>query len=201
MALTRKFLSAMGIEDDKIDQIISAHSETVNGLKEQIDQYKVDAEKLPEIQKELDEVKQSIPDPDKDPYKVKYEALKDEFEEYKTGIENQKEYIAKENAYRKLLKTVGVSDKRIDAVVKVSDIDSVVLDADGSVQNADGLMDSIKEEWADFIVTTQITGANTATPPANTGGNKFEELSLAEKMAFANENPQDESVKAWLGNE
>ena len=32
MALTRKFLTAMGIEDDKIDEIITAHSETVNAL-------------------------------------------------------------------------------------------------------------------------------------------------------------------------
>ena len=29
MALTRKMLKAMGIEDDKIDQIIEAHSETM----------------------------------------------------------------------------------------------------------------------------------------------------------------------------
>ena len=34
MALTRKFLKAMGIEDDKIDQIIDAHTETVTALKE-----------------------------------------------------------------------------------------------------------------------------------------------------------------------
>ena len=33
MALTRKMLKAMGIEDDKIDQIIEAHTETVDGLK------------------------------------------------------------------------------------------------------------------------------------------------------------------------
>ena len=49
MALTRKMLKAMGIEDEKIDQIIEAHSETVDALKEQRDQYKADAEKLPEV--------------------------------------------------------------------------------------------------------------------------------------------------------
>ena len=35
MALTRKFLSALGIEEAKIDEIISAHADTVNALKEQ----------------------------------------------------------------------------------------------------------------------------------------------------------------------
>lgn len=33
MALTRKFLAAMGIEADKIDSIIDAHTETVDALK------------------------------------------------------------------------------------------------------------------------------------------------------------------------
>ena len=33
-SLTRKMLKAMGIEDEKIDQIIEAHSETVDALKE-----------------------------------------------------------------------------------------------------------------------------------------------------------------------
>jgi hypothetical protein len=34
MALTRKMLKAMGIEEEKIEQIIEAHAETVDGLKE-----------------------------------------------------------------------------------------------------------------------------------------------------------------------
>ena len=36
MALTRKFLQAMSIDEEKIDEIISAHSETVTALKEQL---------------------------------------------------------------------------------------------------------------------------------------------------------------------
>ena len=54
MALTRKALSTMGIEDDKIDQIISMHTETVNALKEERDKYKDGAEKLETVKKELD---------------------------------------------------------------------------------------------------------------------------------------------------
>ena len=36
MSLTRKMLRAMGIEDDKADQIIDAHAETVDALKQQV---------------------------------------------------------------------------------------------------------------------------------------------------------------------
>ena len=72
MAFTRKMLKAMGIEDEKIDQIIDAHSETVDALKADRDTYKEDAAKLAAVQKELDELKAK----GDDGYKAKYEAEK-----------------------------------------------------------------------------------------------------------------------------
>ena len=45
MALSRKFLAAMGIEADKIDEIITAHVETVDGLKKERDDLKEKADK------------------------------------------------------------------------------------------------------------------------------------------------------------
>ena len=56
MALTRKYLRALGIEDDKIEEIISAHLETVNPLKDERDSYKDKAEKTDELQKQVDEL-------------------------------------------------------------------------------------------------------------------------------------------------
>lgn len=196
MALTRKFLSAMGIEEDKIDQIIEAHSATVNALKEERDKFKDDALKLPDIQKELDEAKESIETHSKDAYKVKYEALKEEYEEYKTGIENGKTREAKEKAYRELLKKVGISEKRIDAVLKVSDVDGIDLDKEGNVKKADELMESIKKEWSDFIVTKSVEGTDTAKPPTNTGGSDMTREQIraikdgAERRQKMAENPE-----------
>ena len=46
MALTRKFLTALGIEADKVDEIINAHAETVDALKAERDTYKDKAEKF-----------------------------------------------------------------------------------------------------------------------------------------------------------
>lgn len=169
MALTRKFLSALGIDDDKVDEIIQAHTSTVNGLKEDIDKYKGDAEKLPGIQKELDKLKEeAAKDDGKNPYQVKYEALKEEFAEYKKGITEKETKAQKETAYRQLLEEAGVSEKRISAVLKVSDIDGLELE-DGKVKNHNDLLKSIKEEWSDFITTESKTGAQTATPPTSKG--------------------------------
>lgn len=167
--LSRKYLSTLGIEDDKADAIIEAHSQVVNEIKEERDQYKEEAAKVPDIQKQLDDAKAQLAGAEKDPYKVKYEALKEEFDTYKADIDSKALAAKKEGAYRELLKAAGVNEKRIDAVLKVSDVNSIDFDDEGNVKDADKLTEGIKTEWADFITTTGVKGAQTATPPANNG--------------------------------
>ena len=179
MALTRKFLSALGIEADKIDEIINAHAETVDGLKEQISKLKPDAEKLPEVKKELTELKAAAEKAGKDPYKVKYEALKEDFDKYKADQTAKETAAAKSAAYKALLKDAGVSEKRIDAVLKVSDLGAIELDGDGNVKGKDDLVKSIKAEWADFIVTEGKKGADVPNPPAG-GGTNYDAMSDAD---------------------
>lgn len=169
MSLTRKFLSAFGIEEDKVDEIIKAHTETVDALKEQRDAYKADAEKLPAVQKELDDLKAAAEKGDKDPYKVKYEALKEDFDKFKNEQKEKETHAKKESAYRALLEEAGISEKRIASVLKVSDVDAIEFAEDGKVKDADTLKASIKKEWEDFIVTKDTQGAPTATPPAGSG--------------------------------
>lgn len=168
MALTRKFLSALGIDAEKIDEIINAHTETVDGLKEQLGQFKADAEKLPSIQKELDALKKAAEERDgKDPYKVKYEAIKEEFEKFKSDQAAKDAKEAKKTALRALLKEAGIAEKRLDSVIKVSDLDNIELDNDGKIKDAGKLTENVKSEWADFIVEENKTNEKTPTPPQN----------------------------------
>lgn len=179
MALTRKFLGALGIDDDKVDEIINAHTETVNGLKEEIDKYKADAEKLPAVQKELNTAKEAMANGDKSPYKVKYEALVEEneklqqqFDNFKADVDAKELLAKKTDAYRHLLKDTGVSEKRIESILKVSDIESVELDKEGKIKDVDNLKNYLEKEWADFIVKTTEQGASVSNPPQTTGGGK-----------------------------
>ena len=167
MSFTRRFLSALGIEADKVDEIIAAHTEVTDALKEERDKYKADAEKLPTVEAERDELKAKAEGDD--PYKEKFDALQTEFDNFKAGIEAEKATAKKESAFRSLLKEIGISDKRIDSVIKVSNIDSIELTDDGKVKDGDALKESLKAEWADFIPTTKTEGAPSANPPANTG--------------------------------
>ena len=54
-------------------------------------------------------------------------------------------------------------------MLKVSDVDSIELDDEGKVKDADALKKAIGEEWEDFIVQKETKGAQTATPPAGSG--------------------------------
>lgn len=101
-------------------------------------------------------------------WKTKYDALKEEFATYKNDISAKETKATRSNAYKELLKQAGVSEKRLDSVLKVSDIDSLEMGEDGKFKDADKLIENIKTEWADFITTTETRGAKTATPPKTT---------------------------------
>lgn len=170
MALTRKMLKAMGIEEEKIEQIIEEHAETVNSLKQQRDQYKVDAEKLPGVQKELDEYKEAAEKDGENPYKAKYEETQQKFDDYKAEVTARETKAKKTAAYRKLLKDAKVSEKRLDSILKLSPVDEIELDDKGEIKDAENVKKKIEEEWSDFIVTEETRGAESNNPPGGSGG-------------------------------
>lgn len=166
MAFTRKFLSALGIEADKVDEIIAAHTEVTDALKEERDKYKADAERLPDIEKRLAEAEKKMEGDD--PYKEKYEALQKEYEDYKADVSNKETTAKKESAFRHVLKDIGIPDKRIDSVIKVSDINGIELTEEG-IKDEETLKAKLKEEWSDFIATKSTEGVPSANPPTNAG--------------------------------
>ena len=166
MALTRKYLKSMALNEEQIDGVIEEHTATVEGLKKEVEKYKADAEKLPNVLKELDALKKG----DGEDWKGKYEAEKAAHDK------TRDEYTAKETAakvkeaYRSLLKEAGVAEKYLNTAIKATDLSGMKLDKDGKLEDADKLTESAKTEWADFIQTTTTTGARVDTPPKNNGG-------------------------------
>lgn len=176
MSLTRRLLTSMGIDAEKIEEIVNAHSETVEALKKERDgyktdaeKYKADAEKLPDVEKELNDLKKAA---EKDgSFEKKYNDLKTEYDKYKNDVDTEKTTAKKTAAYKALLKEAGVSEKRIDTILRVSDISGIELAEDGKIKDAEERTKSIKEEWADFIETDGKRGAEIKTPPEGNGGN------------------------------
>ena len=107
MALTRKFLASKGIEADVIDEIITAHTQTISGLKDSLDEakkYEAKAKQYDEAKKELDELKAEVAkNSDKD-----FDKLKKEFDDYKADVEAKATRSAKETAYKAHLNDIGI---------------------------------------------------------------------------------------------
>lgn len=184
-SLTRKFLEALGVEEKAQDQIMEKHSEVVNEIKTERDKFKEDAEKLPEVQKQLDDLKakQSEDDPS-ELEKVKKELADKtaEFEKYKGDIEAKETKAKKETAYRKLLKDAGIGEKYLDIVVKANqdEINNIAFDKEGKVKDSDKITAGMKDSLSAFVVTTQQKGADVQNPPAGNGGGEQKPSRAAE---------------------
>ena len=167
------------IDASKIGDVVKAINNAVG--KEFVDKKRYN-EKLTEIDT-LKGEKQNAEDKatGAEKWKTKYEALKEDFDAYKKDVSAKETKATRENAYRALLKEAGVSEKRIDKVLKVSDIDDLEMGEDGKFKDADKLIKDIKEEWSDFIVSSGTQGAKVTTPPSNVNGGKISRAEIFKK--------------------
>lgn len=156
--------------DEIENQLVALHLGVVDPLKDDVTRYKADAEKLPSVQKELDDLKAQ----GDGGYKAKYEAEHKAFWDYKANVDAEKTTAAKEKALETALKKVGIADKRLQSVVRLCKgdglLDKLQLDEKGTIKDSDKLETSLKESYSDYIVTTSTQGANTPNPPAGNGG-------------------------------
>lgn len=168
MALTRKLLKGMGLTDEQVDTIIEAHGDTVDGLKKDIQRYKDDAEKLPGVQKELDDLKKDGGD-----YKAKYDKEHKDFQEYKDGITKKEAAAAKEKAARAYFESKGIPAKSMGLVIRGAKNEIEGLELDGEkIKDAKALDDLLSGDYKGLIGRTKKTGTETETPPDASDGAK-----------------------------
>ena len=166
MALTRKSLKAMGLTDEQVDSIIEMHSETVDGLKEQVNTYKADAEKLPNVQKELDDLK-AMGDGG---YKEKYEKEHKAFEDYKADVTAKESKAAKEKAVRAYFESKNITGSNLDLAMRGCGEEMAALVMDGDkIKDTTSLDALIDGAYKPLVYTEHMQGANPATPPTNNG--------------------------------
>lgn len=184
--------------DNTAEEICARHNAALDSIKEERDSLKADAETLASTQKELAELKAAAKD---DGFKAKYEHEHEAFEKYKADVAHKAVIEAKRTAFMEILKDAGITrDTSIAKVLKYTDVDKLgELDESGKFTDAKAILKAVKDEWPEHITTEGKQGAPTPTPPAKVEGGAFEQMSLADKMKFANEHPEDPGVRAWLG--
>lgn len=182
LALTRKLLEGIGIEDKQIETIIEAHSDTVTALKKEIAQYKDDAERVPLLQKQLeealaadhtDELQSKLDEAvkAKETAEAALAEANKSFDDFKAEVQAEKDATAKAGAYRKqVLEAAGIGADYLDDVMAVAKLNDIELDDDGNIKGASELAEAAKGKWKSFVVQKETKGAQVDTPPANKGG-------------------------------
>lgn len=184
MAFTREFLKALSLTDDQVSTIMQEHVSVTDALKAQRDKAKEDAanqkkeaDKIPELQKQIDELKGG------EDYKSKYEQAVNEHKEYVKGIEAKEQAEKIKTAYSKLLADEQIKSDRIDFVIKHSDLTNVKLDKDGNLEDAENLKKTINDDWGIFKATVKERKQTVPTPPeTGTGTGMSRAKELAQKF-------------------
>lgn len=171
--------------DDIENRLIALHLGVVDPLKDQLQTYKADAEKLPGVQKELDDLKA-----DDGGYKEKYDAEVKAHKAYRDQVETDRANAVKSTAVRAALRAAGVNrDEFADLLLGKVDLSKVELEGD-KVKDADGLIAPLKGSYAGCFGTVTDKGTPPANPPA--GGGKG--LTKAEILAIEDTSARQEAI-------
>ena len=176
--MTRRALKAMGIEEEKIDEIITMHTETVDGLKADLAKYKADADALPKVQRELDTLKAA----GDGGWQEKYEKVKKDLDDYKAEVSTKEAKAAKEKAVRAYYESKGITGKSLDIAIRGSgaEIDALEMDGD-KIKDTSALDELVNGTFSGLVSTTTTKGADTATPPTTTGGGGITKAEIYKK--------------------
>lgn len=150
--MSRKWLEALGLEQDKINVIVEAHSDIVQAVIKERDDYKA----------ALDNAKNGMVD------KSELTKVQKELADLKDAQQKQTERNAKEAALKAVYKEAGIAEKFIPALLRIADYDAVKVGADGRATTHKELVESTKTDYAEYIPVVQEQGGQkTPNPPVH----------------------------------
>ena len=109
------------------NRLVALHLGVVDPLKDDLTKYKADAEKLPGVQKELDDLKAA----GDGGYKEKYEKEHSDFEAYKSGVTAKESKAAKEKAVRAYFESKNIPGANLDLAMRGCGEEMGALELDG----------------------------------------------------------------------
>ena len=123
------------------NRLVALHLGVVDPLKDDLAKYKADAEKLPNVQKQLDDLKAA----GDGGYKEKYEKEHSAFEAFKTDITAKESKAAKEKAVRAYFESKNITGANLDLAMRGCGEEMAALELDGEkikdTKSLDALVD------------------------------------------------------------
>lgn len=169
MALTRKFLKALNVEDAAIEEIITAHTEVLEAVKSERDEERKKAAKADELKAELDALKKDIGE--KYVTKETYDKAVKDLADFKADVDNKAKASAIDKALRAYLTENKITGNNQDiAVMAMAEI-TKTLELDGEkIKDTKALDELIGGKFKAMQDGENVTiNKNVPTPPANNG--------------------------------
>lgn len=139
------------------NRLVALHLGVVDPLKDDLTKYKADAEKLPGIQKELDDLKAA----GDGGYKEKYEEEHSAFEAFKTDITAKESKAAKEKAVRAYFESKNITGANLDLAMRGCGEEMAALELDGEKIKDTKSLDALVDGTFKGLVSKQTVRVDT----------------------------------------
>ena len=150
MSLSRSFLKSLGLNEDQTSAVIDAHSETVTALQSKYAELetkynsaKESADRLPAVQKELDDLR-------KEDYKGKYDNLF-------ASVEKGKARAAKETAVKAYYEGKNIRGQNLTIAMRGTDFDALQLDESGNLADTASLDALVDGDFRPLVTSARRT--------------------------------------------
>lgn len=148
------------------NRLVALHLGVVDPLKDDLTKYKADAEKLPSVQKELDDLKAA----GDGGYKEKYEKEHSAFETYKSDVTAKESKAAKEKAVRAYFESKNIAGANLDLAMRGCGEEMAALELDGEKIKDTKALDALVDGTYKGLVSKQTVRVDTGAR-FNGGGN------------------------------
>lgn len=139
------------------NRLVALHLGVVDPLKDDLTKYKADAEKLPSVQKELDDLKAA----GDGGYKEKYEKEHSAFEAFKTDITAKESKAAKEKAVRAYFESKNITGANLDLAMRGCGEEITALELDGEKIKDTKALDALVDGTYKGLVSKQTVRVDT----------------------------------------
>lgn len=139
------------------NRLVALHLGVVDPLKDDLTKYKADAEKLPSVQKELDDLKAA----GDGGYKEKYEKEHSAFEALKTDITAKESKAAKEKAVRAYFESKNITGANLDLAMRGCGEEMAALELDGEKIKDTKSLDALVDGTYKGLVSKQTVRVDT----------------------------------------
>lgn len=139
------------------NRLVALHLGVVDPLKDDLTKYKADAEKLPSVQKELDDLKAA----GDGGYKEKYEKEHSAFEAFKTDITAKESKAAKEKAVRAYFESKNITGANLDLAMRGCGKEMAALELDGEKIKDTKSLDALVDGTYKGLVSKQTVRVDT----------------------------------------